>query len=211
MSAEHKTSYDLVYYPGRGRGEVIRLIFAAAGAAYKDDRFEGEDEIPPAIKAEAPYGQVPFLRVHNHRDGNFIVSQHGAIARFLSSELGLAPKTARGVALVDQTFEQVEDLHKAYKRWQFADDVVKASTFEALKTAITEFVPLLEKQRAGRAFLTGDAVSIADLYAIRLFEDVLKVDGIAPLVSDSFKAFLESVRALPRVAHWIETRPKSDW
>ncbi len=43
-----KPKYTLHYFNVRGRGEFIRLIFAAAGVQYEDHRIEQADW--PALK-----------------------------------------------------------------------------------------------------------------------------------------------------------------
>ena len=42
-------TYKLTYFNGRGRAEITRLIFAAAGVPYEDVRIE--KEAWPAVKA----------------------------------------------------------------------------------------------------------------------------------------------------------------
>lgn len=34
--------YKLSYFAGRGRGEVLRLLFAGAGQEFEDDRLMGD-------------------------------------------------------------------------------------------------------------------------------------------------------------------------
>ena len=53
--------YTLFYGNARGRGEVIRLVFAAGGQEFDDKRFEFADW--PSFKPKAPFGQMPFLEV----------------------------------------------------------------------------------------------------------------------------------------------------
>lgn len=42
-------AYKLTYFNMRGRAECIRMIFAAAGTKYEDNRIASEDW--PAVKA----------------------------------------------------------------------------------------------------------------------------------------------------------------
>ncbi len=53
------STYKLYYFNARGRGELSRLILAAAGQKYEDVRYEHDEW--PSHKAEMPLGQVPVL------------------------------------------------------------------------------------------------------------------------------------------------------
>ncbi len=53
--------YKLNYFNTRGRAELARLVFAAAGQQYEDTRFEREQW--PENKKRSPTGQAPFLEV----------------------------------------------------------------------------------------------------------------------------------------------------
>jgi hypothetical protein len=50
------TEYKLTYYDIKGRGEVARLIFAAAGQKFEDIRLEYRNSTE--FKSIAPFGQV---------------------------------------------------------------------------------------------------------------------------------------------------------
>ena len=80
------SSYTLNYFNGRGRAELTRLIFAAAGAKFTDKRIEFADW--PALKEKSPLGQMPYLEVDDHK-----LPQSIAIARFIAREHGLAGST----------------------------------------------------------------------------------------------------------------------
>lgn len=56
--------YKLYYFNFRARGEVLRLIFHAAGQQFEDRRFEPREW--PKYKQRAPFGTAPFLKIkHN--------------------------------------------------------------------------------------------------------------------------------------------------
>lgn len=81
-------SYTLNYFNGRGRGELTRLVFAAAGVEFTDKRVEFSEW--PALKSGAPLGQMPYLTV----DGTTQLPQSVSIARFAAREVGLAGQTS---------------------------------------------------------------------------------------------------------------------
>lgn len=75
--------YKLVYFNFRGRGEVIRLIFAAAGQKYDDHRFEMAQW--SEYKPKSPLGTCPWLEIRD--DGKVItLGQSTAIGNSYSNE-----------------------------------------------------------------------------------------------------------------------------
>jgi glutathione S-transferase len=54
-------NYKLFYFNFGGRAEFIRLLFAYAGQAYEDVRFENSEW--SQVKQQAPMGKAPFLEV----------------------------------------------------------------------------------------------------------------------------------------------------
>ena len=55
------SQYAFYYGNIRGRGELIRYVFAAGGQEFVDKRFELSEW--PTYKQKAPFGQMPFLEV----------------------------------------------------------------------------------------------------------------------------------------------------
>jgi glutathione S-transferase len=53
--------YKLYYFDARGRGEPIRLLFAAVGKKYEDVRIQRE--MWANYKPDTPLGKVPYLEV----------------------------------------------------------------------------------------------------------------------------------------------------
>lgn len=52
--------YSLHYFDGRGRAEVIRMIFAQVDEKFQENRYHFFDEWPK-VKNNMPLSQVPVL------------------------------------------------------------------------------------------------------------------------------------------------------
>ncbi len=78
-------NYTLNYFNGRGRAELTRLVFAAAGVKYTDNRVSDW----PATKGDAPLGQLPYLEVDGLK-----LPQSISIARYVAREHGLGGKSS---------------------------------------------------------------------------------------------------------------------
>jgi glutathione S-transferase len=93
MAALSSPKYKLTYF-ARGVAEATRFIFAYAGVAYEDNRVSREEW--PSLKAETPFGQLPFLEVDGQKIG-----QSAAFTRMLARTYGLAGKDDIEQSLVD--------------------------------------------------------------------------------------------------------------
>ncbi|CAF0759182.1 unnamed protein product, partial [Didymodactylos carnosus] len=103
------TTYKLHYFNGRGRAEVIRLIFAQAGQKYEDIRIERANW--DSIKNDTPLGQVPYIEVDGER-----IPQSMAIVRFLAKQFNLAGKDNLEQAKVDSVADTISDLSETYSK-----------------------------------------------------------------------------------------------
>ena len=81
MAASH-TSYKLVYFNGKGKAEVSRLLFHATGHAFEDVRLE-RDDWTNNWKPKTPFKQVPVLEFDGH-----MLPQSRAIERYLATQFG---------------------------------------------------------------------------------------------------------------------------
>jgi len=71
------STYKLYYFNVRGRAEIARLIFSAAGEKFEDIRYERNEW--SSHKSEMPLGQMPVLEVDEVK-----LPQSMTIARFLA-------------------------------------------------------------------------------------------------------------------------------
>merc|ERR1712110_294089 len=67
LASHHQPStmsdIKITYFDFKGRAEISRLILAAGGKKYTDDRFVEGQWAKPETKANTPFGQVPVLTV----------------------------------------------------------------------------------------------------------------------------------------------------
>src|SRR5689334_7697562 len=96
----------LIYFPARGRGEVIRLLLAEAGVSYEEENFNGPEEFAK-LKAS---GRLPFLAVPVWEEDGLRLAQSGAIAAHVARTHGLYGKSARDQALIDQALGALDDV-----------------------------------------------------------------------------------------------------
>lgn len=204
-------TYKLHYFDGRGRAELSRLIFAAAGQQYEDIRYP--DESWALQKAGFHFGVLPVLEVDGERIG-----QSAAIAHYLASQFGLAGKTPIESFKCHSLAEYARDMIAAFYNFVFYEKDEKRiaelkEKFE--KVTLPDILSKLESYAAKNAgasgFLVGDALSYADLAIYATVEAVdlsLKRDILAnfPLLTKN----KEAVAKNPRIAEWLEKRPKTD-
>lgn len=197
-------TYKLTYFNGRGRAEISRLIFAQAGVEYEDVRLK--DEEWPKMQPTTPFGEVPLLEV----DG-LVLTQSIGIARYLAKTFGLTGKTALEDAQADEFIGAFEDLVEPCVAAAMEKDEKKKA--ELSKKFRDETLPKrlagIEKLIKGD-YLVGDKMTWADLHAVHslTWSDLLQItinyDKLPKL-----KAIKDRVEASPKIAAWLETRPKT--
>jgi len=199
----------LSYFQGRGRAEISRFLLAQAGLVYEDERLTGEQWA--VRKPKAPQGQMPYITVDGKSFG-----QSNAIERYIARIGGLAGSSALEWATIDSLAQALNDASpnfiKAVSPFENKTEEEKVPKLAAyFATDFKTWTPFFEKalkgNKAGAGFFVGSKVSYADIaiwYFYSLHKQV-KPDAFAdfPLLD----AFIGRIGALPRIAHWIKTRP----
>jgi len=200
-------TYKLVYFDLRGRAEVIRLLFAAAGVPYEDYRVERSRW--SELKPSTPFGQIPVLEVDGVR-----LCQSKAIARYLAGEFGFVPETALDKARTDMIVDCVDDvLTRSLKFFHEKDKTRQAELQEIfikeyLPTSLKSLEKLLVGNNGGDSYFVGDKMTWADI----AFADLCTwLAGLQVEVSfddiPKLKALKERVESTPKIAEWIKNRP----
>jgi len=207
--------YKLTYFNGRGRAELSRLLFAAAGVKYEDDRFEFADWPTVKTKLDLPFGQVPLLSI----DGKSY-AQSVSIARYLAEKFGLAGKTDLDKLRADMIVHCLEDVVNPIYTANFESDEAKKETLmkklkeESLPTQFANLEKILKQNKGGDSFFVGDSLTWADLNFIHNADFVYMVGFKLTdylVAYPKLKALHERVTKQPKVAEWIAKRPVTPW
>lgn len=211
----HSSSYKFVYLNLRARGEVSRLLFAAAGQDYENVLFDAPMDFNLADFWSAreqspesfPYGQLPILEV----DGQIIAQSH-AIERFLADRFGLLGKPGSVErAQIDAVVEHCTDVFN-----KFISHVFSPNKDELIVKHYNEYFPqkcdYLEAilKRNGTGWMVGNSMSLAD---ISVYQNVL-MTGVPDYVRQSLEGFNplllalgEKVESSPGISRWLQERP----
>ncbi|XP_078578009.1 hematopoietic prostaglandin D synthase-like [Branchiostoma floridae x Branchiostoma japonicum] len=196
--------YKLTYFDLRARGELTRLIFAAAGVQYEDYRIDRPSWAK--LKEKTPMGQMPLLEV----DGK-VMCQSGAIARYIARETGLGGKSSWEEAQVDMFVCGVDDLITVFCDAFFApDQATKEERTKALGPYVSKFLGNYEKLSGPDGHLVGASLTYADLAFFVGMHDVLKHRADALEKYPKLAKVVERVRENKGVAAYIAERPESD-
>jgi len=152
--------WELYYWPIRGRGQFVRILFADAGIKYK------ENNNPQALSAAFDGGidgSFPCFAPPIIRKGNTLLAQTDVIVRYLSKELNLCPKNPLDEAHASQIMGNIQDFlselgkHKQDKK----EDLLKflQGRFELWLSTFEKPLSLKKDQK----YYFGDACSFADL------------------------------------------------
>nr|QUF59395.1 glutathione S-transferase GSTS1/2-1 [Brachionus angularis] len=203
--------YKLYYFNAKGRAELARYIFTAAGQQYEDVRVERDQW--PEHKKNAPLGQVPYLEIID--DGKVTkLSQSVTIARYLARKFNLAGKGDEEQAIVEMYGDQVTDLLNELIKIYFEKDEVKKA--ELNKKLVEETIPnnlrLFESRigSSGSGYIAASGLTWADLFLFNVLEwfGDKKEPALEnfPLV----KALDQNIRSHANISNWLANRPKTD-
>ncbi|CAF3598878.1 unnamed protein product [Rotaria socialis] len=202
------STYKLYYFNGRGRAEISRLIFAAAGQKYEDVRFEREQW--PGHKSEMPLGQVPVLEV----DGTKL-PQSTSMARFLAKQFQLAGKDNFEQAKVDAVVDTINDAITKFLPSRLEQDEAKKQELmnkffaDELPAHLQQLEVLGKLYGNGGAFFVGNQLTWADLYLFEMTNNLLQANGNCLDKHAWLKQNRAEVEKQPKIAEYIKNRPQT--
>ncbi len=218
-----RNAYQLYYWPSiQGRGELIRLAFEDAGAAYVDVARTkgGMQKMMRLLEGKRPGLQPfapPFLKV-----GDLVIAQTAAILQYVAPRLGLVPRDEASRVAAHQLqltiadlFAEVHDAHHPVAASLYYEDQRKearrrAASFvdERLPKFVGYFERVLARNREGKQqFLVGRRHSYVDLSAFQTMvglayafpKAMARLGRKWPLLA----TLRERVAARPRIAAYL--------
>jgi glutathione S-transferase len=208
------TKPTLLYFPARGRAEVIRLVLAEAGVDWQEHHV-GKGS-PPAggratdlatLEAEGvlAFGAVPAWE---EPDG-FRLAQSGAIGNHLARRHGLRGATPHEEARCDELLGAVEDVRGELRKLVVCTPEQRAGVRAELEGAtLPRWLGRLERacgrSLATTGFAAGATFTVADLALWYLLETI-QDNGFAAALEGcpALRAFFGRVAARPRIAAYL--------
>jgi len=204
-------SYKLYYFDGRGRAEILRLLFAYQGVEYTDERIPRDKW--PSFKASMPFGQLPVLEIDGAK-----FCQSNSCARYLARKFNLAGKNELDVLKAEMLVDCFDDATKPILTFFMEKDEAKKN--EAKKKFCEEQLPaslaLLEAfliaNHGGDKFFVGTELTWTDIAFVNFVEWTAMGGATNPLAKfPKLAALNERIRQLKPIAAWIEKRPKTEF
>ena len=157
-----------LYYLNGACSMVPHTALEWVGKPYEAESASREFIKSPEYLALNPQGSVPLLV-----DGDFALSQNMAILYYLdqlhpeAKLFGSGDAQSRALAVRWLSFAN-SDLHKTFSPLFHApstlDEAGKAALQESLRQNILRMYQQVETQLTGRDYVTGDEITIADVY-----------------------------------------------
>ena len=203
----------LLYFPSRGRAEVIRLVLAEAGVNWREHPVgkgtPPRDGRPTDLAELKAAGVLPFGAVPAWEEDGLRLCQSAAIANHLARRHGLRGASEEDEARVDELLGAVDDVRAELRRLPMAAPERRAAVAAELEaTALPRWLGDLERLLAPRLAATGFAacatLTVADLALWYLLE-LVRDNGFGGALSGcpALTAFAGRVAARPRIAAYL--------
>jgi len=200
-----KDSFELLYFPIRGRAEAVRLTLEEVGASYKD---VAPTDWPKTKQEGIESGKIPFGQMPVLFNGDLHLVQSYAILRHLARKYDLYGSSSEQTH-VDELLDETEDIRGKWTKYFFVDKASEESK-QAHEKYLAGALPLIEKwlerHDGGRQWLLGSTFSIADISLFGLL-DYHTATGF-PNLTDPYpllKGWFGRVAARPRIAAFLHS------
>ena len=204
-------TYKLYYTNHKGRAELIRWIFKQVDVPFEDIRFTREEWL--AFKPKSPYGGLPILEI----DGKLYAGTI-PLMRYVAEQHGLAGSNELENLELASICDMTEDLvHRLIPVFEEKDETRKAKLLKEFKeTHVPKYFGItgevVTKNGSPEGWIYGKTVTYADFRVVQICDFVTTLCG--PDILDAYPVIVklkQTVEALPKIAKWIQERPKTEY
>nr|AAB01056.1 S-crystallin [Doryteuthis opalescens] len=226
-------NYTLYYFNGRGRAEILRMMFAAAGVKYMDKRFEFNEW--DKYRKDMPCMCVPVLEM----DGGMKMPETMAIARYLAREYNFYPKSNMDMMrcdyIADCFYEIMHDYMRYYHwkngRFRFGDNGMMTSDngnnsgnmdsnydnymqWRYMNT-MNRVMPFMERtlsmRNGGSHFFMGDQMTWCDMMCYCCLENPYMENQSMFSNYPKLMALRTRVSSHPKISTYLKSRTNTQW
>ena len=204
----------LVYMPGRGIADAVRLLLEVSGWTWDEYHPDSREDFL-ALKAETVHGTIPYIRIHEG-EAMRTLEQCPAIFKYLARHAGLYPEQIGEQYRGDMLCSLLCDFTFSIAFARFAPDPAEAVT--KLRTDLApRYLPSLDRALCDN--LDGDGFCGASLSFIDL-QAFAALSFLRDFHEDAFddhprlEGFMDRIAALPRVVSFLQRRyglPDADY
>ncbi|KAI3387437.1 hypothetical protein SNEBB_004343 [Seison nebaliae] len=182
--------YKLLYFPLYGKGEIIRLLFAAANQEYENFIIKMEDW--PTYKPKMPNGMLPVLEVNGKQ-----MTENRILDIYVDAMVGFN-KSGAPMAFLQHGMNAAETKAALNKYFE-----------ETVKKFFPIFRKVLESNMTNSGYFVKDTLTLADLQMFvyldvtsQFFPDFFATYPI-------FQKFLEKIRNDSSLKKYLADRPQA--
>jgi len=187
----------LYYWNIKARAQLPVLLFEVGNVPFE---WVKDFEWPGHLKAQSPFGQVPFLE-----HGDLKLGQSMAIARYASRKAGLSGDNDRDFAISEQLIEEQNDIYNVLAKAQYTTGDKTEAWKNAVEVELPKHFAALENLLHGDHF--GSKLTAGDVAVFSAVNTVLDVDPKALEHHPKLRGHYERVSALPGVAKYLANSP----
>merc|ERR1711963_8551 len=200
---EDAANMQFTYFDIRGRGEITRLLFAAAKKQLNEVRVQFADW--PKLKPTMPFGQLPLLNI----SGSYY-AQSLAIQAYIAKEFGMYPTNNRDALMTDQIALAREDLLTTESKVFGGGPTTtenNATLAKANPLYLGNFNKFIQENPTKSGFVIGNKMSFADIVLLEGTQTVFQTN---PTILDQYpelKTLRAKVAAQDGVKQYLLQRP----
>ncbi len=194
---------QITYFDVRGRAEPIRLLLEEAGVEYDDI------QITPTqwqeLKPKMPFGQLPMFR-----EGDVELVQSHAIYRHLARIHDLYGEDEAQRLRCDIAIEALRDADERIgmvigKKTIALEEQRKNFVENGLPQRLDALERFFDANPTGTPFWAGASLTLADIFAFAVLEDVEALFPGSLLATEHLAAFRERFAERPKIAAYLQS------